>query len=591
MPRKMKHWTTGPSSGLLAIILILTLVASFAVPVLAAEAPPSFLLKWGTSGAGDGQFASPRGIAIDTAGNVYVADTGNDRIQKFTGTGTFIAKWGTGGDFMNPWGIDVSSAGYVYVADMTNNRIKKFTSTGTWLATWSPAGSDNLSAPYGLCVDALGNVYVADSGNLRIQKFDSNGNLLTKWSTTSYPYDVAVDASGNVYVADLGNNSIDKFTSTGTFLTTWGSGGAGDGQFNSPKGVAVDSSGNVYVADAGNNRIQKFTSTGVFLSKWGSGPGAGDGQFNNPYTLAATSWGYVYVPDSGNNRVQLFAYPPINSASVNTATGTGTATFTTSSGSISGLTAWAQSQLACTPMSGFFPHGFFSFNINLIPGTTVTITITLPANMPANTQYWKCINGQWVNCTSLLGSNDGDNILTLTITDGGLGDADGVVNGTIVDPGGPAMISGGAAMPGQPHRASPAPPTQLKPAQISVQYMNVNPQQAAANQPVTISTNVANTGDDAGNLNVALKINGQVEQSRMVSVGPQGTQPVKFIVTKAQPGTYAVDIGGQKGSFTVLGNGSTAHASVNVGLIVILLMGIVILATVVVLLATRRRPA
>lgn len=594
MLQKVKTWTKKPSGVVLAVILILTLVVSFAVPVLAAESPPPFLLKWGSGGAGDGQFADPHGIAVDTAGNVYVTDTINGRIQKFTVTGTFITKWNDGGALANPWGIDVSSAGYVYVSDMTNNRIKKFTSTGTLLATWTPAGSDNLNAPYGLCVDSSGNVYVADSGNLRIQKFDSNGNLLTKWSITSYPYDVAVDASGNVYVADLGNASIDKFTSTGTFITSWGSNGVNPGQFNGLKGVAVDSAGNVYAAEGGNNRIQKFTSTGTFLTMWGrnggdGSSGSGDGEFNNPYTLVVTPWQYVYVADTGNDRIQVFAYPQVTSASVNTATNTGAATFTTSSGSIAGLTAWAQSQLACAPKSGLmFPQGFFSFNIvNLIPGTTVTVTITLPANMPANTQYWKCINGNWVDCTSLLGSNDGDNVLTLTITDGGLGDSDGLANGTIVDPGGPCQLM---STPAQP-RPSPSLPNNFKPAQMSLQYLSIDPEQTAANQPVTILTNVVNTGDEAGSLNVALKINGQAEQMRTVSVGPQAAQPVKFTVTKAQPGTYAIDIGGQRGSFTVLGNGSTAHASANVGLILILLMGILILATVVVLLATRRRPA
>jgi hypothetical protein len=125
---------------------------------------------------------------------------------------------------------------------------------------------------------------------------------------------------------------------------------------------------------------------------------------------------------------------------------------------------------------------------------------------------------------------------------------------------------------------------------MSVQYLSVNPQQTYANQPVTISVNVTNAGDEAGNYNVALKINGQVEQSRMVSVGPQGTQPVKFTVVKAQLGTYTVDIGGQKGSFTVLGQGSSTTApSASEGLIAILIMGILFTAAVVVLLVAFRR--
>ncbi len=594
MWHKAKSWSKRASGIVLAAVIIMALVASLGA-VLVMQPAPGFLFKWGTGGNLDGQFADPRGIAVDTAGNIYVADTANGRIQKFTVNGAFITKWNSGGTLQNPWGIDVSS-GYVYVADMSNNRIQKFTNTGTWLANWTPAGSDNLNAPYGLCCDSSGNVYVADSGNIRIQKFDSNGNLLTRWSTTSYPYDVAADASGNIYVADLGNTSIDKFTSTGTFITSWGSGpGTNPGQFNGPKGVAVDSSGNVYVADAGNNRIQKFTNTGTFLSMWGrnggdGSSGNGNGEFWNPYTLVVTPWQYVYVADSGNNRIQVFAYPQTSSASVNTATNTGTATFTTSSGSISGLTALAQSQLTCAPKSGFnFPQGFFSFNIiNLIPGTTVTITITFPTYLPINTQYWECINGNWVDYTSLLGSNDGDNILTLTLTDGGLGDADGVVNGTIVDPGGPA-VAAAAAAPASAH-SSPAPVKQLALDQASVQYLSINPQQTSANQPVAISTNVANTGDNAVNYNVALLINGQTEQTRMVSVGPHASQPVKFTVTRAQPGTYLVDIAGQNGSFTILGtNSSTTSKGASGAMIVILAFGVLILiATVVILLARRQ---
>ena len=140
-----------------------------------------------------------------------------------------------------------------------------------------------------------------------------------------------------------------------------------------------------------------------------------------------------------------------------------------------------------------------------------------------------------------------------------------------------------SSSPSMPSWARP-----LNPSQMSVQYVSVNPQQTIAGQPVIITTNVVNTGDEAGNLNIALKINGLVEQSRMVSVGPQGTQPVKFTVTKAQPGTYSVDILGEQGSFTVLGTGGTASTPVNGGLIAIIIIGALVLATLMVLILTRR---
>jgi len=145
-------------------------------------------------------------------------------------------------------------------------------------------------------------------------------------------------------------------------------------------------------------------------------------------------------------------------------------------------------------------------------------------------------------------------------------------------------------LPAQP-RASPSLPRQLNQAQMSVQYLNVNPQQASGNQPVTITTNVVNTGDQAGSLNVALKINGQVEQTRMVSVGPQATQPVKFTVSRSQPGTYTVDIFDQNSSFTVLGNNDTAAAPVNSGMIILIALVTLVLAAVVVLFVAFRRPA
>ncbi len=139
-----------------------------------------------------------------------------------------------------------------------------------------------------------------------------------------------------------------------------------------------------------------------------------------------------------------------------------------------------------------------------------------------------------------------------------------------------------------PH-ASPALQRQLNPDQISVRYLSVNPQQASAGQSVTVTTNVVNTGDAAGNQSIALTINGRVEQTKMVSVGPHATQPVKFTVTKTQPGTYAVDILDQKGSFTILGAGNTAGASMNGGLIVILALGFLVIVTIVLMLAFRRR--
>jgi hypothetical protein len=142
----------------------------------------------------------------------------------------------------------------------------------------------------------------------------------------------------------------------------------------------------------------------------------------------------------------------------------------------------------------------------------------------------------------------------------------------------------------QPTSSPPSeiPPMKLKQAILSTMYARVTPQQTYANQPVTISTNVVNSGDDTGNYNVVLKINGQVEETKMVSVGPGGAYPVKFTVTKAQPGTYTASIDGHQIDFVVLGD-KTSTSSLSGGTIALLLMGVLFLVVVVVLMLSFRR--
>ncbi len=138
---------------------------------------------------------------------------------------------------------------------------------------------------------------------------------------------------------------------------------------------------------------------------------------------------------------------------------------------------------------------------------------------------------------------------------------------------------------------SPSISRPFNPALMSVQYLSVSPSQTSAGQPVTITTNVVNTGDQAGNLNVALKINGQVDQSKVVSVGPQATQPVKFTVTRMQPGSYAVDIADQTSGFTIVGETDNAPTVPNSTLIVLAAMGIVATILAVMIILSYRRKA
>jgi DNA-binding beta-propeller fold protein YncE len=311
-------------TSVLVLVALLTLVS---VQAFAFEAPPTFLRKWGSYGSDKGQFNSPNGVAVDKDGNVYVADTGNRRIQKFDRYGNWLLMWGSygsgNGQFEEPYGVAVDKDGNVYVADgnysqtdgLVSSRIQKFDSNGTFLLKWGSYGSGDgqFREPRGVAVDTAGNVYVADTHNYRIQKFATDGTFL-EWGRKGsedgqfdFPYDVAVDKDGNVYVADsISNNRIQKFASDGTFLLKWGSHGSSDGMFNFPNGVAVDMLGNVYVADNLNSRIQKFDGAGTFLVKWGGTFGAGDGQFRAPNGVAVDVLGNVYVADTENDRIQVF---------------------------------------------------------------------------------------------------------------------------------------------------------------------------------------------------------------------------------------------------------------------------------------------
>jgi prepilin-type N-terminal cleavage/methylation domain-containing protein len=258
----------------------------------------------GTAGFVDGtgtsaQFNNPNGITVDSSGIIYIADFSNHRIRKITAGGTVSTLAGSGGTgfadgtgtsavFNYPHGVAVDTSGNVYVADQSNQRIRKITAGGvvTTLAGSGGQGfadgtgtSAAFNYPAGITVDASGNVYVADTNNYRIRKITSSGVVTTLAGSGVSgfadgtgiaaqffnPTGVAVDSSGNVYVADAQNNRIRKITSSGVVTTLAGSGAAGfaDGtgtaaQFNSPGGVAVDALGTVYVADLSNQRIRKI---------------------------------------------------------------------------------------------------------------------------------------------------------------------------------------------------------------------------------------------------------------------------------------------------------------------------------------------
>lgn len=288
--------------------------------------------SWGAEGTGDGEFSQPNDIAIDRTGAIYVADKSNNRIQQFTITGEFVRKFAVTGSgdsrfteapqFNGPSGIAIDGAGDLFVSDEFNHRIQKFRPNGAFITSfgWKGATTGQLNRPFGLAVDGKGQVFVADRDNHRIQRFapsNSDVTLLFRsaWGTPgtgesqfNLPNGVVVNpATGDVYVVEAANNRVQMFDAAGNFQLKWGVGGTGDGQFNMANSVAVDAeSGAVYVSDQGNHRIQKFSSTGTYGSKWGQ-YGNTNGKFNSPQGVAVDpSTHDVYVADFSNHRVQRF---------------------------------------------------------------------------------------------------------------------------------------------------------------------------------------------------------------------------------------------------------------------------------------------
>ena len=302
-------------------------------------------------------FNGPTGVAVDAAGNVYVADNGNETIRKIAPTGVvspFAGLTGSPGStdgagssarFNSPFGIAVDAAGNVYVADRGNHTIRKITPAGvvsTLAGLAGSAGSTDgagntarFSNPSAVAVDAAGTVYVADTGNQTIREITAAGVVSTlaglagnqgsadgtgNAARFNNPFGVAVDAAGNVYVGDTFNQTIRKITAAGVVSTLAGlanSRGIADGtgnvaRFDQPGGVAVDATGNVYVADAGNSTIRTITPAGVVSTLAGSAGNAGnvDGtgaaaRFNAPIDVTVDAAGNVYVADSSNQSIRL----------------------------------------------------------------------------------------------------------------------------------------------------------------------------------------------------------------------------------------------------------------------------------------------
>jgi uncharacterized protein (TIGR03663 family) len=282
---------------------------------------------------------APRAIATGLNADFYIADSRNHRIIHIASDGSLLHQWGsfadsfTGnapiGTFNEPWGVAVGPDGSVYVSDTWNHRIQKFSEDGRPLKMWGQYGQPQLDVPEsassfwgprGIAVDSFGHVLVADTGNKRIVVFDKDGNYLTEFGTSGFdpgqfdePVGVAAALSGSVYVTDTWNQRIQAFipNQDGTFyfpsrqwdVNAW----FGQSLDNKPF-IAVGANEHVFITDPEGFRVIEFTSNGEFVRTWGD-YGSGTEGIGLAAGIAIDQLGFVWVTDAGNNRILRYSLP------------------------------------------------------------------------------------------------------------------------------------------------------------------------------------------------------------------------------------------------------------------------------------------
>ncbi len=254
-----------------------------------SSARGEFVRRFGAEGSGNGQLESPSDIAVSN-GSAFVTDSGNNRVEIFTETGTYSGQFGTegtaGGQFKGPSGIALDSSSNRWVVDEGNNRLQEINSKNEFVQAIG-FGVSNGEAKFEKCTSAC-KAGIAGTGAGQFSK----------------PTMIAVAPDGNIYVSDTGNNRVEVFGSTGSYLSTFGKNGTGAGEFSSPLGISVNGIGYVYVADELNGRVEEFKPNNEYVTSFGA-PGKKEGQFEFVSGLAISPEGQAYVSNFGGKIGQV----------------------------------------------------------------------------------------------------------------------------------------------------------------------------------------------------------------------------------------------------------------------------------------------
>lgn len=291
----------------------------------------TYMGAWSGSGTAPGQFNDPKGLWVDGLGDIFVADSYNNRIQEIPAAGNADVTWGgpvsgtAPGQFSRPIGVALDPSGNLWTADLLNSRLQELPAgSSTWITIGtSGAGPGQFLNPSYLSFDKAGDLYVADTGHSRIEELPAGlaATVASNWATFgsglfTYPHGIALDPSGDLFVADQNTNRITelpagKDPTVGSNWLSLGSAGSGPGQFSLPIGIGFDPSGDLYVADLGNNRLQELPAgkDGTVSANWVTFGSAGSapGQLDGPNDVKTDSQGNVYVADSLNNRIEKFS--------------------------------------------------------------------------------------------------------------------------------------------------------------------------------------------------------------------------------------------------------------------------------------------